>query len=177
MSLLQTVSPEQATGKVADIYAQIQNMFGRVPNGLQLFSVSPDLMEQITPQYAYYMQHPTLSFPLLALVRMLVSKDNDCVYCVGLNEGFLMQRANYTSDQIAAIKRDPRNAPLNEKDLAMLLFILKGTRTSKSVTADDVNQLRGLGWTDRDILDGLFHGARHVAADIMLNALKVEIDF
>jgi len=34
-----------------------------------------------------------------------------------------------------------------------------------------------LGWSDGDIVDGLFHGARNAAMDIMFDALKVENDF
>lgn len=177
MSLLQTIAPEQASGQVAEIYAQVQSVLGRVPNIYQLYSASPGLMAQIAQQQGYYMQHPTLGFPVLALIRMLVSQDNDCAYCMGMNEVLLMQRAGYTPEQIAAIKQDPNAAPLEAKDKAMLLFVLKGTRAPKSVAAEDIAQLRALGWTDRDILDGLYHGARNVSVDIMLDALKVAIDF
>lgn len=177
MSIVQTVAPEQASGKVAQVYARIQEALGRVPNAIRLFSSSPDLLEQLSQQNVYYMQHPRLSFPLLAMIRMLVSEQNDCAYCIGLNESLLINRAGFTPEQIAAIKRDPANAPLTEKEKAMLLFVLKGTRAPKSVAKDDLNRLRELGWNDSDIVDGLFHGARNAAMDIMFDALKVENDF
>lgn len=177
MTLVQTVSPEHATGKVAQLYDQIEQRFGRVYAGFRLYSASPELMEQLAMQNGYYAQHPTLGFELLAMIRMLVSEQNDCAYCIGLNEAMLMERAGLTVDQIAAAKRDPATAPLNDKDRAMLLFVLKGTRAPKSIAAADLDALRALGWTDRDILDGLYHGARNAAVDIMFDALKVENDF
>ena len=85
MALVQTVSPEQATGKVAQIYGQIEQRFGRVHAGFQLYSASPDLMEQLAAQNGYYMQHPSLGFVLLALIRMLVSERNSCAHCVAFN--------------------------------------------------------------------------------------------
>ncbi len=177
MSIVQTVSPEQATGKVAQIYGHVENNFGRVYQGFQLFSASPDLMEQLFQQNAYYMQHPTLGFGLLAMMRMLVSEQNDCAYCIGFNESMLINRGGLSVEQIAAMKRDPTTAPLSEKDKAMLLFVLKGTANAHSVEKADLDVLRGLGWTDRDIVDGLYHGARNAAVDIMFDAFKVENDF
>lgn len=177
MSIVQTVSPEQASGKVAQVYARIKEVFGRVPNAMRLFSSSPELMEQMAQQNAYYMQHPSLSFPLLAMIRMLVSEQNACSYCIGLNESLLINRAGYTSEQIAAARRNPPDAPLNEKDKEMLLFVLKGTSEPKSIEKNDLERLRELGWSDRDIVDGLYHGARNAAVDIMFDALKVENDF
>lgn len=177
MSLVQTVAPEHATGKVAQLYGQIEQRFGRVYQGFQLYSASPDLMEQLAQQNAYYMQHPTLGFALLAMIRMLVSEQNDCAYCIGFNESLLIERGGLTPDRIAAMKRDPAAAPLDDKDKAMLLFVLKGTADAKSIGPADLDALRGLGWSDRDILDGLYHGARNAAVDIMFDAFKVENDF
>lgn len=177
MSIVQTVAPEQARGKVAQVYARMQEAMGRVPNGIRLYSSSPDLMELLAQQNGYYQQHPSLGFSLLAMIRMLVSEQNDCAYCIGMNESLLINRAGYTPEQIAAARRDPADAPLEEKDKAMLLFVLKGARAPKSVGGDDLDRLRALGWSDRDIVDGLYHGARNAAMDIMFDALKVENDF
>lgn len=177
MSIISTVTPEQADGKVAEAYGQIQQMMGRVPNAFQIYSSSPALLEQHLQQIVYYMQHPTLSFPLLAMVRMLVSQHNDCQYCVGFNEGMLMQRAGLTPEQVAATKRNPAEAPLPDKDKAMLLFVLKATQTPHMVEKNDLDQLRALGWSDGDIMDAVYHGARNAAVDIVFNAFKIENDF
>jgi len=177
MSIISTVSPVLAEGKVAELYGQIQQMMGRVPNAFQLYSSSPALLEQQMQQIAYFMRHPTLSFPLLAMVRMLVSQHNDCQYCVGFNEGMLIQMAELTPEQVAATRRNPTDAPLPDKDKAMLLFVLKATKTPKSVDKSDLEQLRALGWSDGDIMDAVYHGARNVAVDIVFNAFKIENDF
>lgn len=177
MSIISTVIPEQASGKVAEVYGKIQQMTGRVPNAFQLYSSSPVLLEQQMQQIAYYMQHPTLSFPLLAMVRMLVSQHNDCQYCVGFNEGMLMQMAGLTPEQVAATRSNPADAPLPDKDKAMLLFVLKATKTPKIVEKSDLDQLRALGWSDGDIMDAVYHGARNVAVDIVFNAFKIDNDF
>jgi hypothetical protein len=40
MTIVQTVSPQQASDKVGQIYAQIEQRFGRIPNGFQLYSAN-----------------------------------------------------------------------------------------------------------------------------------------
>lgn len=177
MPLIKTKSCTDATGQTAEIYGQIQQAFGRVPNALQLHSASPIHLEQAWQNISYYMEHPNLSFPLLATIRMLVSQENQCDYCIGFNAAMLMERAGYSADQIVAIKTDPSNAPLAVKEKTMLLFVLKSTSAPQTVTADDIEQLRLLGWSDTDIFDGAAHGARNMAVDVLFNTFKIENDF
>ena len=177
MPLIHTVSPAQAEGQVKEIYDQVAAAFGNVPAAMQIYSASPVHLAAHWHSIGYYMQHPKLSFALLAMVRMLVSINTHCEYCVGFNEGLLINHAGFTPEQIAASKTNPAQAPLPAKDVAMLLFVLKATRNSMSTTAADINALRDHGWTDGDILDALSHGAQMLAGDTILNAFKVERDF
>lgn len=177
MSIIATVAPQDATGRTAELYGQMREALGRVPNAFQLYSASPPVLENQWQNTGYYFRHPTLGLPLLASIRMLVSLDNDCAYCIGFNEALLVERAGFTPAQIAAAKRDPADAPLDGKDKAMLLFVLKATRTPKAVGPADLEALRRPGWTDQDIFDAVNHGARNVAVDILFNTFKVDNDF
>ncbi|HEY0634344.1 MAG TPA: hypothetical protein VGE00_03090 [Gammaproteobacteria bacterium] len=177
MTLVKTVSPQEATGTVAAVYEHTNTALGRIPNAMRILSSSPDLLQQTAAQLGYYFAHPTLSFPLLAFIRLAVSTRMQCAYCMGMNESMLINRAGFTPEQVADAKFDPGTAPLPEKELAMLLCVVKGTAAPKTVERADLDRLRALGWTDRDIVDGLYHGARNVASDIMFDALKIENDF
>lgn len=176
MPLIQTVAPSQAEGSVAAVYAEAEALFGRVPNAFQMYSGSPVLLETGWAQTRYFLGHPTLSFPLLALTRMLVSQDNRCDYCIDLNAAMLINRAGFTPEQIAATRLDPNVAPLDAKDKALLLFTLKATRTPLEVGAADIAALKALGWQENEILDAVVHAARNLAADIVFNTFKIEQD-
>ncbi len=177
MSLLQTVAPQQAEGEVAKVYGEIGQAMGFVPNAMQLYSISPSLLQNRWQNIGFYMQHPTLSFPLLAMVRMLVSQENDCEYCIGFNEAMLINKAGLTPEAVAATKRNPADAPLDEKDKAMLMLVLKATKAPKTVAKADLDGLRALGWKDSEILDAVHHGAANIASDVMFNTFKVSNDF
>lgn len=176
MPLIHTVSPAQAEGQVAELYRQIEGTLGRVPNAFQLYSSNPSLLALQWSQVAYYFNHPSLSFPLLASIRMLVSKENRCDYCIDFNAAMLMEHAGFTAEQIADAKWDPASTPLPDKDRALLLFVLKATRAPLDVKSSDISILRDMGWNDGDILDATAHGARNMAADVVFNAFKIERD-
>jgi alkylhydroperoxidase family enzyme len=58
----------------------------------------------------------------------------------------------------------------------MFLTVIKAVRTPHEVNESDVSELRALGWTDQDILEGVGHGAFSVAFDMILNTFKVSAE-
>ncbi|MDD2951330.1 MAG: hypothetical protein PHU29_11135, partial [Sulfuricurvum sp.] len=122
MPLIQTIAPEDATGELAKIYKVIEAMRGTVGNNAQLFSVSPELLRQQMDFIKYYMKHPTLSMPLLAAIRIMVSSSEECQFCIDYNTGVLINMAGWTFDQVAQMRKDPASANLPEREIAMLLL-------------------------------------------------------
>jgi AhpD family alkylhydroperoxidase len=173
MALIKTISPDQATGKVAEIYQHFQGKFGFIPNGFQLTSSSEFLLSQQVANISYYMQHPVLTAPLQAFIRMLVSVGQNCAYCITMNTGLLMQ-GGFSLEQIQAAQANPEMAPLEEKEKGLLLFVLKAVKDAHSISAQDVDHLRQLGWEDQHILEATFHGTSQVATDMIFNAFKLE---
>jgi uncharacterized peroxidase-related enzyme len=52
----------------------------------------------------------------------------------------------------AALRRDYRQAALNEQDRAMLDYAAALTRDATQITPADIDRLRGVGFDDRGIL-------------------------
>lgn len=177
MSLILTIQPEDAQGETAEIYAQIQQAFGSVPNVLKIWSASPFLLKQQWEFIAYSMQHPTLSGELLACVRLLVSRGNHCTYCVDMNTGMLINLYGWTPDEVDYMIDNPAQAKLPHRECAMLGLVLKAVAHSTSVSEADIAHLKEQNYTEQDILDAITHGARMAASDIIINAFKVEKDF
>lgn len=174
MSLIQQVEQADATGSVAEVYQQAEQMMGYVPNALKMHSINPLMLEQLFTYMGTVMQHPTLSGKLFAAIRMLVSVDQACEYCIDLNQGMLINAYGMSADEVAAMKLNPESCGFDEKEKALLLYTLKATRDSTGVGERDVQQLRDIGCTDLEIYDALRHGAGQVMGDILLNAFQVE---
>jgi uncharacterized peroxidase-related enzyme len=175
MPLLNLIDKDQATGQVAEIYETMTNTLGFVPNAFKIFSPSAHVLSNQVGNLGYFMRHKTLGGKLLAFIRLLVSEQEHCVYCVGMNSGILLQYG-VLPEMIAEIKTDPSTAPLEAKDLAMLLFVLKMVANSNSIVQADVENLRTLGWNDTEILEAAYHGASAAATDKIFNAFKIESD-
>ncbi|MCK9219838.1 MAG: hypothetical protein PHF97_05455 [Bacteroidales bacterium] len=175
MALLNLIEKDQATGRVAEIYETMIKNMGFIPNAFKVFSPSAHVLDTQFNNLGYYMRHKTLGGKLLAFIRMLVSENEKCKYCVGMNAGILFQYG-VLPDIIEQIKQDPSKAPLEEKELAMLLFVLRVVKDSNSIKQKDVDKLRNLGWTDTEILEATYHGTTQVGVDKIFNAFQIETD-
>jgi hypothetical protein len=174
MALIKTVLPEEATGKVKEAYDVMMKKARVIPKPFQMMSPSPALIEILLQSLIYYLEHPSLSFQLLAHIRLLVAQSYNYAYCVDFNSGILQMLANVTDEQLESLKSDPKQSPLNDKDKAMLLFVLKAVKTPDSVEQKDVDALRNLEWTDQDILEATHHGADMVRHGILFKTFKMD---
>lgn len=177
MSLLNTITPENAQGAVADIYNEINSTWNMVPNPIQLFSVSPELLKNQWEKYKYFSTQEIPSEKLNTMIRLLVSDEAKCDYCIGLNVGMLINMFGMSPEQVQQLKTDPGTADLNEKEKALLLFVIKAVDHAHDVTASDVQNLRDLGLTDKQIFEGVNSGATMRAGNIIFDTFKVDIDY
>lgn len=173
MAIIKTIPPDQAQGQVKEIYGAILEKIPFVPKPLQLMSASPDLLATYSRTMDYFMGHPNLSPLLMAYIRMLSAFHSDYPYCIDLNSNFLKQFAGLTDEQLAAIRSDASQAPLDEKEKALLVFVIKSIQSPEDVDAGDMDQLHALGWADPDIFDALYHGASMVSTGILFNSFKM----
>jgi len=175
MTLIRLIEKEEATGRVAEIYETMLNTMGFIPNAFKVFSPSEHVLSQQFANLGYFMRHKTLGGKLLAFIRMLVSEQEQCKYCIGMNSGLLLQYG-VLPNMLDEIRQNPAKAPLEEKDLALLLFVLKVVKDSNSIQQADVDKLKDLGWSEADIMDATYHGTTQVATDKIFNAFKIETE-
>lgn len=170
MFRLQTVDPQEATGVVAEIYNAFPPHIG-VPAPLRMMSASPDLVGVQGHFLKYFRAHPTLSPRLQALIRYLVSADQGYSYCVLFN-GDMLKGFGLSEVELEGVHADLDKAPLDDKEKALLKFVVNTLREPEETKDADIAALRALGWADSDIFDALWRGAGMISAGILFNALK-----
>lgn len=80
-------------------------------------------------------------------------------------------------DELArALARDYRAADLDEADLAMLGYAVKLTRSPHSVSGEDVEELRGVGFDDTAVLDICQVTSYYNYVNRMAEGLGVELE-
>ncbi len=173
MALIQTVEPDKAEGQVKEIYDFMQKNAGVIPAPLQLASASPNMLDSVWQSIQYYSRHPSLGFGLLSSIRYLVAQQYDYAFCTGFNKNMLKMQG-LSDEDIEKMENDPLQAPLDDKDRAMVAFVMKAVKTPDAVEKQDVDQLHEQGWTDSDILDALAHGTNMIASSILMKTFKMD---
>ena len=174
MAIIQTISPETAEGETKKIYDTMLQNVGVVPSPLQLASASPGILNFQWESIKYFSKHPTLGFALLSAIRFLVAKHLNYVFCTDFNKNIL-KKQGLSDEDIDEMRKDPLKAPLENKEQAMLGFVMKAIKSPDAVEQQDMDQLHDMGWTDRDILDALVHGTNMVGASILMKAFKMDV--
>jgi len=81
MAWIRTVRPEEATGKLKEIYDTAVNRAGRVFNILRLQSLNPRVLEASTGLYLAVMHGPSsLSRADREMLATVTSRANECFY-------------------------------------------------------------------------------------------------
>jgi hypothetical protein len=175
MALIRTVSPEQAEGKMKEAYDMFMENLGVIPKPLEMMSASPAIFEQQLQRILYYANHPTLSFALLSHIRYLVAHNLRYRFCTDFNK-HILKKQGLTDDDIQQIEADPANSLLEKKDAAMLEFVVKAVKAPGSVPVEEIERLKTMGWTDKDLMDALAHAVSMIDHAIMMEVFQMDQD-
>ena len=126
---------------------------GFVPNVLRVMALRPDHLLGWNAYYDDLMRGESgLTKAQREMIAVVVSAQNRCHYCVVSHSAALRKLTGDPTlvDQLAT---NYRYAPVEPRERAMLDYAVKLTVDSSACSRDDVDALRGAGWSDEDILD------------------------
>jgi hypothetical protein len=175
MAMIKTVSPEQADGKMKEAFDMFIENLGVIPKPLEMMTASPAIFDQQLQRIHYYTNHPTLSFALLSHIRYLVAKNLSYQFCMDFNK-LILKKQGLTDDDIKQIEADPAKSLLEKKESAMLAFVVKAVKEPSSVKTEEIQDLKAMGWEDKDLVDALAHGANMVDHAIMMEVFQMDQD-
>ncbi len=173
MALIQTVSPDQAQGPVKEAYEMFMKNIGMIPKPMEMMSVSPPLFELNYRRIQYFSKHPNLSFPLLAHIRYLVAHHLNYPFCTDFNK-FVLKKQGVDDETLRKMEMDPAQSLLEANESAMLTFVVRAVKDPSSVSKEDIEKLKNLGWQDRDIFDALSQGVSMIDHSIMMQVFQID---
>ena len=171
--LLDPTPPQEDPERVHNVFANLQDELGFVPDGVRLYGISPPLLETFVGNVAYFRSGTTLSPVLTTTIRYLVSAAADCQFCVDLNEGFLASMG-VALDQVRAARDDVNNAPVDKKELVLLKLALRAVDPAVEVASGEIEAARAAGWSDREIFDAVVQASANRAFNHVLRTFKIE---
>lgn len=176
MAHIACVPHDEATGLLARLYERYSGEEGEVDHILGVHSLNPPSMEGHVRCYAHLMRGPSpLSRAQREMIAVAVSAANACHYCV-THHGAGLRRLTGDAELARTVALDPARADATPADRAMLDYTVKLTRRPASMGEDDVEALRGHGFSDRAIL-GIAQVASYFSfVNRLANGLGVELE-
>jgi uncharacterized peroxidase-related enzyme len=172
MSIIHTVSEDEATGDIAAIYAEDREHHGYVPTRTRIMAVNPEAhqaFEDLTRAIAS--QLGVRNYRLVTLAAADALNSVECLLAHGSMARKIMDDA-----QIERVARDFHDADLTEAEVAMMEFAQKVCGDAAAMTDADSQILRDHGFSDRDIVDITLAAAVRNYYSRALQALAVPLD-
>lgn len=173
MSYLHEIEDEQATGQVRELYDRFIKEFGYIPHHKSIFSLRPDVLASWLQTSRSIRSHLRLRH--YELVTLAASAAIGCKYCI-LAHGAVLSRNGFGEDQLVAIVRDFHQAGLGPVEVHMMDFARKFSTQPRSVTSNDIQELRNDGLSDAEITDVALVAAERNFYSRIFEALGVEPD-
>ena len=171
MAYIDVVSPEDATGPLADIYSRIKSSRGKIASVHTIQSLNPPTIPAHMELYRTVMfSHSPLSRAEREMIAVVVSQSNECRYCVAHHGEALLHfwkeqerldqlvedTANGRFDTPAPENRVPAKSSLTPREAGLCRFARMTTVTpGAGEDGSGVELLRSAipEITDREILD------------------------
>lgn len=177
MARIKLIQPDEATGILSEVFANLIEKRGKVSEVLAVQSLHPASIQSHLNLYMDIMFAKTsLSRPEKEMIAVVVSVTNGCVYCkthhaVALN--------NYWKDEARVTKliADYKIAGLSFREAAMCTFAIHLTKyPAQHENNDHTNTLKIAGLTDEGILDTVLVTAYFNFVNRIVLSLGVELE-
>lgn len=177
MSRIHIIQPEEATGRLKEVYDQLKKQRGQIAEVHKIQSLGP---ESIVKHMELYMEimfsNSELSRPQREMMAVVVSVANNCSYCATHHGSALL---HYWKDEemVTELKRDYREMELTNKEMALCKYAEEVTlRPQNLEEVDPTAALKEIGLSDAAILDATLVVAYFNFVNRMVLSLGVEIE-
>ncbi len=142
-------------GEYASLLESLRKAGAPTPQIMHLFAYKHEMTQHLRQLTQAVMRGPSPLTPAFReLIAAFVSSRNQCRFCAGSH---VAVAAKLYEDRplVEAVVLDYRSAPIQEAERKLLAYLEKLTLAPATTTAEDVQQLRDIGWTDEAVYDAV----------------------
>jgi len=172
--LISYTATQDAKGDVKAVYDEIKAAYGIVPEPIKGLSLNPKILRNQWEAYKILGENKNFSPKMTTMMRMIIAENHGCKFCVGFNKGMLINIFKLPQDEVSKIQKNPTTAKLEKKQKEMLLFMIKATSKPADVSKEDIDSLKKLGWSEKDIMEGVKKASEMVATALFIDTFKIE---
>ena len=172
MSRLNTVDPNNATGKAKDLLDAVKGKLGIVPNMTKVMANSPAVLESYLG-FSGALNGGLLDAQTREQIALAVSQDNRCDYCLSAHTA-IGKMVGLTPHQALESRKGNGTTP---RITAALVFAKRVGETHGQISESDLTAVRDAGFNDGEIAEIIAHVALNVFTNYFNIATEVAIDF
>jgi uncharacterized peroxidase-related enzyme len=169
---IKQVEPQPATGKIGQLFADVQAKFDMVPNIFRMLAKAPAAFEGLMNLSAA-LAGGTLDKKTREQLGLAIAESNLCDYCLSAHR-YLGARAGLTpaeiDDAIRASAAHPKTDALLK--LARGMIVQRG-----ELTDANLKRARAAGLTDGEIIETVANVALNIFENYLCHVTRVPIDF
>jgi uncharacterized peroxidase-related enzyme len=153
MAWIKIIQESEATDELKKTFKEIKEKRGKISNIMKIQSLNPNAMKNHMDLYVTLMFGKSgLSREEREFIAVIVSVINNCDYCIKHHTESLNQ---YWKDRkkIEKFIDDFNSIELSTKFQYILDYVFKLTNNPSFINKTDIQSLRNLGLSDKDILD------------------------
>ena len=173
MPFIGTIEEKDAAGAVGELYAADRADRGYVMNMTRAFAHRPDVLtawDELNDTIKGGMELRRYELATLAAARQLRSS-----YCMLAHGSVLVERF-YEPEVVRSLAAGEPTAALDEVDVAVMDLAAKVAKDATTVDQGDVERLKSLGLSDRDVVDVVLAASVRCFFTKTLDALGVQPD-
>jgi uncharacterized peroxidase-related enzyme len=141
MSVVNTLTREQAAPEVHSTFEKLTAGAGKVPNIFAAMAHRPAVLNAFLPLYAAIVNQGTVEAKYKELAYLRASMINGCEYCTRAHIAS-SKRAGVSAEQVAALPFFERSPLFDEKEKATILYADRVTRGAAGIRAPELLELK-----------------------------------
>jgi len=153
VSALPMIEEDEATGEVAQMYAEIRRDMGLpyIPNAAKTLATSPAALGIFCDITRSYGRRTTLPQSLISMMLYTIAKTGDCKYCSATNE-LSCRTLGVDEAALATLVEDlPSLTP--QRVRVIIEFALKVAHDRKNLVAEDYARVRAQGISEAELVE------------------------
>lgn len=149
-SRIVTPSVESASGKTADVFAQIKKSIGKVPNAYAAIGALNIDALQAVMQADQVLAGSSLSKQDQETIKVLTSSITGCDYCVAAHS-LVGKMVGLSPEALRQIRHQESTGDAKRDALIHFVKLLK--QTSGTISADEFEAIKAAGYTDQQLVE------------------------
>ncbi|MGU2420468.1 carboxymuconolactone decarboxylase family protein [Burkholderia cenocepacia] len=171
---LSPVSSESTDTRATELLAGARKQMGFIPNMYAGMANVPALLDTYLHGYALLRSESSLTPPEQETVFLVISRINECTYCMAAHSMIAKAVSKVPADVIEAIRSD---TPIDEAKLAALASFTRTMVVSRgNPTPDELNAFLAAGYSERTVLEIILAIAVKTISNYSNHVFHTEVD-